>query len=622
MPDIKYPKNSNSDTVFVEDSGQRTRAVKTVQPDGTIDYPKNPNSDSCYVTVDGEKQRALMVADISSAGTVEYPNNPNSTKGYVDINGKKQRVTFTANIAGGGGTPVIDELNVTPSTSAQTITAPSGTDGYSPVNVSAVDASIDANITAGNIKKDVTILGVTGTLESGITPTGTISITTNGTHDVTNYASVDVNVPTTAPARYIEYEVDNGELKPSTTSSALMSFAGVTTVSMLSLAKAYENNTNISGVVDLSSITTIEPLGLYQAFYGTSITEIKLNNADTFSTTSFYGTTGYVGGACESICENCLSLTKADISGFKHVTNNTVDVYSRAFYGCTNLETVSIKVEDATRTTSTQEGCFRWAFAYSGLKTLDLSTFKTVTGGWETFYLACIHCNRLTSATLGIESLITSTNNRIYKMFNAMFQGSTALTDLNIDDLHTIDIVSNNAVASSFAQFVYGCTALKELRFSSLSLISHHSCFNNAFGECDGLHVYFPSFNTTSLGSRYTNQFSACLYNSTNCVLHFPSNVQSIIEALSGYSTTTPFGAISGTVLFDLPATVTLTGADSINYLRNPKYDTATALGWRDSTDTDWNPVYTSGTTDPQVNNTIYSDAACTTPVTTISSIA
>ena len=73
-----------------------------------------------------------------------------------------------------GGSAVIAELNVTPTTSAQTITAPEGTDGYSPVKVSAVTSSIDANIQAGNIKKDVTILGVTGTYA----PTGTINITT------------------------------------------------------------------------------------------------------------------------------------------------------------------------------------------------------------------------------------------------------------------------------------------------------------------------------------------------------------------------------------------------------------------------------------------------------------
>ena len=66
-----------------------------------------------------------------------------------------------------GSSPVITSLSVTPTTSAQTITAPSGTDGYSPVNVAAVTASIDANITAGNIKDGVTILGVTGSYTGG-----------------------------------------------------------------------------------------------------------------------------------------------------------------------------------------------------------------------------------------------------------------------------------------------------------------------------------------------------------------------------------------------------------------------------------------------------------------------
>lgn len=60
---------------------------------------------------------------------------------------------------------VIEPLSITPTTSAQTITAPSGTDGYSPVSVAAVTASIDSNISAENIKKDVTILNVVGTYE-------------------------------------------------------------------------------------------------------------------------------------------------------------------------------------------------------------------------------------------------------------------------------------------------------------------------------------------------------------------------------------------------------------------------------------------------------------------------
>lgn len=55
--------------------------------------------------------------------------------------------------------------SATPTTSAQEITPDAGYTGLDKVTVAAVTSSIDANIVAGNIKKDVTILGVTGTYE-------------------------------------------------------------------------------------------------------------------------------------------------------------------------------------------------------------------------------------------------------------------------------------------------------------------------------------------------------------------------------------------------------------------------------------------------------------------------
>ena len=82
---------------------------------------------------------------------------------------------------------------VTPTTSSQTITPDSGYNGITQVNVNAVTSAIDNNIIAGNIKNNVTILGVTGNYQGNV-PSGTISITSNGTVDVSSYATADVSV--------------------------------------------------------------------------------------------------------------------------------------------------------------------------------------------------------------------------------------------------------------------------------------------------------------------------------------------------------------------------------------------------------------------------------------------
>lgn len=56
----------------------------------------------------------------------------------------------------------VDELNIQPMITAQEFTAEDAFHAFNPVKVAAVTADIDSNIVAGNIKKDVTILGVTG----------------------------------------------------------------------------------------------------------------------------------------------------------------------------------------------------------------------------------------------------------------------------------------------------------------------------------------------------------------------------------------------------------------------------------------------------------------------------
>ena len=88
-----------------------------------------------------------------------------------------------------------------PSTSDQTISS-----GKYLTGAQTVKGVLLTNLSAGNIKKDVTIkigdstdddcvTSVTGTFEGGITPSGSITITTNTTTDVTNYATAVTNIP-------------------------------------------------------------------------------------------------------------------------------------------------------------------------------------------------------------------------------------------------------------------------------------------------------------------------------------------------------------------------------------------------------------------------------------------
>lgn len=106
----------------------------------------------------------------------------------ADANGRNEEEILNNIVVKLGGTPVTNHgvagsidamtkvvdldvmhnmttLSVTPTTSPQSITPESPVDGYSSVSVSAVTSAIDQNIVAGNIKKDVEILGVTGSYE-------------------------------------------------------------------------------------------------------------------------------------------------------------------------------------------------------------------------------------------------------------------------------------------------------------------------------------------------------------------------------------------------------------------------------------------------------------------------
>lgn len=138
----------------------------------TVNVP-NPSTGSVNITENGTydvTEKASAVVNVPDADlevkTVTVTENGTST--IVPSAGKDgiEEVDLTVNVQ-----PDLQSKSATPSLSQQTISPDSGKDGLSAVTVAPVTkellATLDADFLAENIKKDVDLFGLIGTLESG-----------------------------------------------------------------------------------------------------------------------------------------------------------------------------------------------------------------------------------------------------------------------------------------------------------------------------------------------------------------------------------------------------------------------------------------------------------------------
>lgn len=282
-----------------------------------------------------------------------------------------------------GGT--IDSLTITPTTSQQTISASGGVDGYSPITVNAVTSSIDANITAGNIKDGVSILGVTGTYSGGGGGSSLSSIfdsnyfvSSNGT--ITNYisfsdqASVSHNYILKPFATSFENSSTIHNWLDATLSEVNSGITGIKSITKIGNLIANPNSPLLLLNEDTSTeyisfralkeavftttkqfnnLTVLKKVDLHNAnkialpasFSGlSSFEEIDLSSAEDLTTARALGGTSSVGGAFAGTSITTVSLPALKSTSFGSYTNQ-FDYMLKNVTGCTvhfpsNLQSV------------------------------------------------------------------------------------------------------------------------------------------------------------------------------------------------------------------------------------------------------------------------------------------
>ena len=157
-----------------------------------------------------------------------------------------------------------------------------------------------------NILKGVTVAGVTGTLETGVFPTGTREITLNGEYDVTLFERVNVNIPAESGLFASWIQGDVAEV----TEEML---TGVTAISKY----AFYNNTSLTAMALPDSVTSIGANAFENC---TSLTSIAIGNGvKSISTSAF---------------KACNALKRVIIG------NGVTSISSSAFADCTALEEI------------------------------------------------------------------------------------------------------------------------------------------------------------------------------------------------------------------------------------------------------------------------------------------
>ena len=384
-----------------------------------------------------------------------------------------------------------------------------------PLNIDVVDN----NLAPGNIIKDTTILGVTGTYP-GIIPGGTINITSTNVVDVTNYAHakvVDKNLVAGNIARnktilgITGTYVGDASMEDDLITRAVTSYSNdrVTSIGSGAFYK-YSKLTNIdfplvanvgeyafsecNGLTDIS-LPKVTSIGAYAFSNCTNLTNVDFPLVTSIGINAFM---------------ECPKLTSVTFPKITYLGENAL-----AFSNCTTVNLPNV--------TSTGSRVF-----YKCTKLTDANLPKLAYIGKEAFY----NCTNLTSVDFplvveikdrGFENCtnLTSINfPRVKKVFSGAFEHCYSLisVDLPLVDFDAYgdsafaycnSLVSVNIPQSTYVTrgMFYGCTSLISVNISNAAYIN-----NDPFYNCRSLIKLFISRTDKLCALRYTGTFYNCCH--------------------------------------------------------------------------------------------------------------
>ena len=344
---------------------------------------------------------------------------------------------------GGGGSANLTTLDVTPMINYQSISPEEGYDGFSLVNVSAVNSSIDPNITASNIVNGVDILGVVGTAEAG------------------------------APKTVARYQVDENGVAAVNDQDITGMFDDITKVQTNAFLNAFYY-TNVSGTVSFPNCTIASINSFTNAFCNTNISDVSFPNL-TAATAAFVYT-----------FRNC-NINNVD---FHSVKSLTAGVFSSTFTGAVvnfanfgslidasvgfpgAFQSSTINGVDFSNVKYTDSGCFSMCFYNSkGLTSINYPSLTNV--GVRAFNAAFSYSDLISFDAQNISYVDING-------FAQAFSNTANFTYFNVPE--NITIGGNDAFSSAFRN-----SNLLSFKLSSGLRNSYQNCFKDAFNNCQNL---------------------------------------------------------------------------------------------------------------------------------------